>query len=82
MSILSDSTHPPLFPARRQAVYLIGRLGAALCDWAQRTAAAHEFRLTTERERAVRALELRRELAEADFQRAMVLSYLRASHLR
>jgi len=82
MSILSDSTHPPIISARRSAVYLIGRLGSALFDWAQRTAADHEFRLTVQRERAVRAHELRRELAEADFQRAMVLPQLRASHLR
>ena len=82
MSIISDSTHPPTIAARRSLVYVIGQCGASLFAWAQRTAADHEFRRTVERERAVRANELRRELAEAEYQRAMVLPQLRASHLR
>gem|GEM_PF-2990611 len=82
MSILSDSTHPPIFSARRSLVYLIGRLGSGLVTWAQDWSADHEFRLATERERAVRVHELRRELAEADYRRMLVAPELRAGHLR
>lgn len=82
MSIVSDSTHPPIFSARRSAVYVIGRLGSSLFHWAQRWSAEHEHRLATERERAVRAHEIRRELAQAEYRRALVLPELRASQLR
>lgn len=82
MSILSDSTHPSIFSVRRSLVYVIGQLGSALFAWAQRTSAAQEFRLSVQRERALRAHELRRELAEAEYRRAMALPHLRASHLR
>jgi hypothetical protein len=82
MSILNDSTHPPIFSVRRSLVYAIGRLGSTLVEWAQRWSADQEFRLSVQRDRAIRHHELRRELAEADYQRAMILPHLRASHLR
>ena len=82
MSIISDSTHPPIFSARRSAVYLIGRMGSSLFAWAQRWSAEHEHRLVVQRERAVRAHEIRRELAEAEYRRALILPELRVSQLR
>lgn len=82
MSVSDNSIHPPIFSARRSAVYLIGRLGSSLFHWARRWSAEHEYRLAVLQERAVRAHEIRRELARAEYRRALILPELRASNLR